>query len=202
MLQTKYKEQLNSNEEFNSVNTNNLNNNHNPNANSNNNINNNEINNYPQEGNIFDNHTEVQSDGTRVQNVRYNYMVMDSLLLRTHDDNPNLNNFKNNNGKALNRNNLNIENDPRILTFTSKNKGGNNQNTLNYINRMKTLKENNDLVSRNNKILTERILSKTPERILDAPNLIDDYYLNLLDWSKDNVVAVGLGNWDLNCLLD
>eukprot|EP00899_Mesostigma_viride_P029481 jgi/Mesvir1/9718/Mv12189-RA.1 len=38
-----------------------------------------------------------------------------------------------------------------------------------------------------------RHIPQTPERILDAPELIDDYYLNLLDWSRDNVVAVALG---------
>ncbi len=30
--------------------------------------------------------------------------------------------------------------------------------------------------------------------MLDAPNLIDDYYLNLLDWSPHNVLAIGLDN--------
>jgi cell division cycle 20-like protein 1 (cofactor of APC complex) len=30
--------------------------------------------------------------------------------------------------------------------------------------------------------------------VLDAPNLQDDFYLNLLDWSKQDVVAVGLGS--------
>ena len=33
----------------------------------------------------------------------------------------------------------------------------------------------------------------TPERILDAPDLLDDYYLNLLDWGKNGCLAVGLG---------
>lgn len=33
----------------------------------------------------------------------------------------------------------------------------------------------------------------TPTKILDAPALADDYYLNLLDWSVDNLLAVGLG---------
>ena len=32
-----------------------------------------------------------------------------------------------------------------------------------------------------------------PERILDAPELVNDYYLNLLDWSADNRLAVALG---------
>jgi len=38
-----------------------------------------------------------------------------------------------------------------------------------------------------------RRLPKSPFRVLDAPELSDDYYLNLLDWSSENVVAVGLG---------
>ncbi|CAG8834151.1 22414_t:CDS:2, partial [Racocetra persica] len=31
-----------------------------------------------------------------------------------------------------------------------------------------------------------------PERILDAPGMIDDYYLNLLDWNVKNMLAIGL----------
>lgn len=31
-------------------------------------------------------------------------------------------------------------------------------------------------------------------QILDAPALQDDFYLNLVDWSSLNVLAVGLGN--------
>ncbi len=40
---------------------------------------------------------------------------------------------------------------------------------------------------------THRQISHTPERILDAPGLRDDFYLNLLDWSLHNTLAVGLG---------
>ncbi|OAC98517.1 hypothetical protein MUCCIDRAFT_129777, partial [Mucor lusitanicus CBS 277.49] len=39
----------------------------------------------------------------------------------------------------------------------------------------------------------KRHILQTPEKILDAPYMDDDYYLNVLDWSKNNVVAVGLG---------
>ena len=39
-----------------------------------------------------------------------------------------------------------------------------------------------------------------PERILDAPGFQDDYYLNLIDWSLANKVAIGLSDvayvWD------
>lgn len=38
----------------------------------------------------------------------------------------------------------------------------------------------------------KRRVASAPERVLDAPGLIDDYYLNLLDWSSGNQVAIGL----------
>jgi len=31
-------------------------------------------------------------------------------------------------------------------------------------------------------------------QVLDAPALQDDFYLNLVDWSSQNVLAVGLGS--------
>ncbi|GIJ83557.1 ubiquitin-protein transferase activating protein [Aspergillus pseudoviridinutans] len=37
-----------------------------------------------------------------------------------------------------------------------------------------------------------RRVQTAPERVLDAPGLLDDYYLNLLDWSSGNQVAIGL----------
>ncbi|KAF1971538.1 WD40 repeat-like protein [Bimuria novae-zelandiae CBS 107.79] len=37
-----------------------------------------------------------------------------------------------------------------------------------------------------------RRIPSAPERVLDAPGLVDDYYLNLLDWSSGNQVAIGL----------
>lgn len=39
-----------------------------------------------------------------------------------------------------------------------------------------------------------RKISRLPYKVLDAPNLADDYYLNLVDWSASNVVAVALGS--------
>jgi len=44
------------------------------------------------------------------------------------------------------------------------------------------------------KVKSTRYISQTPERILDAPELLDDYYLNLLDWSARNVLAIALGS--------
>ena len=39
-----------------------------------------------------------------------------------------------------------------------------------------------------------RIIPTAPTRVLDAPDLTDDYYLNLIDWSASNVLAAGLGS--------
>jgi cell division cycle protein 20 (cofactor of APC complex) len=40
----------------------------------------------------------------------------------------------------------------------------------------------------------KRKINLSPERILDAPNLVDDYYLNLLEWGRVNLLAVALGS--------
>ncbi|CAH9110977.1 unnamed protein product [Cuscuta europaea] len=49
-------------------------------------------------------------------------------------------------------------------------------------------------------IKPRRHIPQTSERTLDAPDILDDYYLNLLDWGSSNVVSVALGNtvylWD------
>ncbi|XP_076837495.1 cell division cycle protein 20 homolog isoform X2 [Brachyhypopomus gauderio] len=45
-----------------------------------------------------------------------------------------------------------------------------------------------------------RYISTVPERILDAPELKNDFYLNLMDWGKHNLLAVALSEqvylWD------
>ena len=40
---------------------------------------------------------------------------------------------------------------------------------------------------------TTRKIPKMPFKVLDAPLLQDDFYLNLVDWSPSNILAVGLG---------
>ncbi|XP_063245219.1 fizzy-related protein homolog isoform X2 [Bacillus rossius redtenbacheri] len=39
-----------------------------------------------------------------------------------------------------------------------------------------------------------RKISRIPFKVLDAPELQDDFYLNLVDWSSQNVLGVGLGS--------
>jgi cell division cycle 20-like protein 1 (cofactor of APC complex) len=39
-----------------------------------------------------------------------------------------------------------------------------------------------------------RKIRDTPYKILDAPSLLDDFYFNLVDWSAQNYVTIGLAN--------
>lgn len=39
-----------------------------------------------------------------------------------------------------------------------------------------------------------RAVSKVPFKVLDAPDLADDFYLNLVDWGGSNILGVGLGS--------
>eukprot|EP00736_Rhodelphis_marinus_P005704 Rmarinus@m.8558 len=41
---------------------------------------------------------------------------------------------------------------------------------------------------------TLRHIPQVPEKVLDAPGLLDDYYLNLLSWGVHNTLAVALGS--------
>ncbi|EKV16567.1 Cell cycle regulatory protein (Srw1), putative [Penicillium digitatum PHI26] len=39
-----------------------------------------------------------------------------------------------------------------------------------------------------------RYVNKVPYKVLDAPDLQDDFYLNLVDWGSSNILGVGLAN--------
>ena len=61
-----------------------------------------------------------------------------------------------------------------------------------YLNSQRVLYSQNKITDFKKKV-TMRHIPTAPEKILDAPELMDDYYLNLLDWSSSNVLAVALG---------
>ncbi|KAF3939146.1 Beta-TrCP [Dactylella cylindrospora] len=50
---------------------------------------------------------------------------------------------------------------------------------------------NRPLKPANNAQFRRKVLTM-PERSLDAPGLVDDYYLNLMDWGNSNMLAIGL----------
>ena len=37
-------------------------------------------------------------------------------------------------------------------------------------------------------------IPKKPFRILDAPGVVDNYYMNILDWSIKNIISIALVN--------
>lgn len=81
----------------------------------------------------------------------------------------------------------------RILSFKDKAPvpKGDTVNNLNVLYSAsaaaaKSKKSNTKLVSRH--------IPSAPTRVLDAPDLMDDYYLNLLSWSDTNILAVALTN--------
>jgi cell division cycle 20-like protein 1 (cofactor of APC complex) len=41
---------------------------------------------------------------------------------------------------------------------------------------------------------SKRRVAKAPFKVLDAPALQDDFYLNLIDWGSQNFLAVGLAS--------
>jgi hypothetical protein len=93
--------------------------------------------------------------------------------------------FQQNESFYIDNNQLKLTND-RFLSFSLKNNQSNKKN-----NQLKSnIKNILDVDKKTEKRATIPLI---PERILDAPNLIDDYYLNLLDWSSTNILAVSLG---------
>ena len=78
----------------------------------------------------------------------------------------------------------------RILSFADKAPApkGDTVNNLQVLYSASTTSRKN----KNSTKLVSRHIPSAPTRILDAPDLLDDYYLNLLSWSDTNVLAVAL----------
>jgi len=68
-----------------------------------------------------------------------------------------------------------------------------------YQNSLKVL-YSTQATKRDNIAKPTRHIASAPTRILDAPDMLDDYYLNLLSWSPNNVLGVALSQcvylWD------
>ena len=72
-----------------------------------------------------------------------------------------------------------------------KDKNKKNENFISNI--ISAQKENENILNSNNydSSINQRKINIKPYKELPAPNLIDDFYLNLLDWSQKNQIAVG-----------
>ena len=85
---------------------------------------------------------------------------------------------------------LGTEKSHRILSFKDKAPAPKGD----VVNHHKILySSNHTKTSTNGKKLITRHISSTPYKILDAPELMDDYYLNLISWSSSNQLAIALG---------
>ncbi|KAI8770414.1 cell division cycle protein 20 [Biomphalaria glabrata] len=76
--------------------------------------------------------------------------------------------------------------DCKILNFRTKAPAASNSNNLHVLYSCGKVGAKQSTSS--------RFIPKEPDRILDAPEMLDDYYLNLMDWSQNNILTVALGN--------
>jgi WD40 repeat protein len=155
---------------------------------------------------IIDNMLKISSDKFVVKNnnIRKNKIFSFSKrIYNTATKNKLNNNFNNNEDIDMNQgNSLNLSRsfhkNKNNVECVKNNKIYFGDDIYNHINDFYREKEKNFLSKENNyesdynKIY--RKIPKTPFRVLDAPNLIDDYYLNLLDWGKENIIAVALSD--------
>ena len=155
---------------------------------------------------IIDNMLKISSDKFVVKNnnIRKNKIFSFSKrIYSTATKNKLNNNFNNNEDMDMNQgNSLNLSRsfhkNKNNVEYVKNNKIYFGDDIYNHINDFYREKEKNILSKENNyesdynKIY--RKIPKTPFRVLDAPNLIDDYYLNLLDWGKENIIAVALSD--------
>jgi len=93
---------------------------------------------------------------------------------------------------------LGVDSSSRILSYQDKAPVPTGD-TLSHLNVLYSVEASNKNKSSVNTTVSRHIPS-APSRILDAPDLKDDYYLNLVSWSDTNVLAVALGSavylWD------
>ena len=152
---------------------------------------------------IIDNMLKVSSDKFVIKNndIRKNNIYSFSKRIYKRNDDYNSNkNIKDKSNIEMNKNNnLNIfENNKKNKYYDEETRNNNDApeddiyahiNSF-YRKEKNILSKDKYYASEYNKIF--RKIPKTPVRILDAPNLVDDYYLNLLDWGKENIIAVAL----------
>ena len=168
------------------INNNNIINNNNKNININNNITNN--------NNLIN--PELQKNK---ENYIKNNIILDSILIK-----------KDSLIESVDMN-INLEKKNRLLSFTkitqnneniikrknsnpiSRKKSTNTITDIKYLYK-KNINDYNKLQNEDSELYITRNIQLEPERILDAPNLIDDYYLNLLDWGSLNVLSICLSN--------
>ena len=127
----------------------------------------------------FDELSDENINSSNVDNNEYTYNDKFSRILEKNALNENI-------GKSIFTQNISDENkiiNNNIFSFKTDSKP--------KINFFDLIKKNNDIdITYTN---TKKINPK-PYKTIYAPNLMNDFYLNLLDWSSNNDIAVGLRN--------
>ncbi|XP_024982446.1 cell division cycle 20.5, cofactor of APC complex-like [Cynara cardunculus var. scolymus] len=77
----------------------------------------------------------------------------------------------------------------RMLVFRGSPKSS--RKSIRYIDELRNSDE--ELFNHNISPNQQRKFPKKESRILDAPYLKDDFYMNVMDWGKNNILAVALG---------
>ena len=172
---------------FNSTNTNNNNNSRNNTSTQqkeSNNIlfENIKINNSSKRKSINNNSNNCSSEILKSKNKMNKNINMSSLL---YEQNNNVNITRTCIFNENNNNNSNIQNNDLLFQIIDASASNNKRNILPDTDYL--------LANYSYNRTFKRKINLTPERILDAPNLVDDYYLNLLEWGKSNILAVALG---------
>ena len=163
--------------------------------------------------NSSNNNTQQKEKDNIFDNIKIDINISSS----SHEKNENNKNLKSNKAKGSfelpkSKSNNNINNNISSLLYDPDNLNIFNENNFNTniddISRNDLLFQYIDNTSSKRNILPDtdfllanysvnptfkRKINLTPERILDAPNLVDDYYLNLLEWGASNILAVALG---------
>ena len=163
--------------------------------------------------NSSNNNTQQKEKDNIFDNIKIDINISSS----SHEKNENNKNLKSNKAKGSfelpkSKSNNNINNNISSLLYDHDNLNIFNENNFNTniddISRNDLLFQYIDNTSSKRNILPDtdfllanysvnptfkRKINLTPERILDAPNLVDDYYLNLLEWGASNILAVALG---------
>lgn len=146
--------------------------------------------------NIQNNSMGIESSSQQNNLNNYQNLMLDSLLLRSSSES-----FSIDRNQLKNLSNPHEHQRERVFSFNSVNNShGPSKNPKSFISQIRNIVENKALTDtfHHNKFnsVSSRLkeINQTPERILDAPQLIDDYYLNLLDWSSQNILSVCLGN--------
>ncbi|KAI3720899.1 hypothetical protein L2E82_31897 [Cichorium intybus] len=77
----------------------------------------------------------------------------------------------------------------RMLVFRGSPKSS--RKSIRYIDELRRSDEEN--FNNQNSPHQQRKFPKKEARILDAPHLRDDFYMNIMDWGKNNILAIALG---------